>query len=98
MAWIDAFLYIFTKHWNKVDNFRIDKFLMLIRMQIEECLALVVKHEVKGEVFTWFVGLLDRILAEKDANQIGTHGITLHLADIFVTCLGEIAADTISLD
>lgn len=30
-AWFEAFLYIFNKHWDLVDNFRIDKFLMLVR-------------------------------------------------------------------
>jgi ribosomal RNA-processing protein 1 len=29
--WFEAGLYIFNKHWDKVDNFRIDKFLMLVR-------------------------------------------------------------------
>ena len=24
-------MYIFNKHWDKVDNFRIDKYLMLVR-------------------------------------------------------------------
>lgn len=30
--WFQAFLYIFNLHWNKVDNFRIDKFLMFLRL------------------------------------------------------------------
>ena len=29
--WFEACLYIFNKHWDKVDNFRIDKYLMLVR-------------------------------------------------------------------
>ena len=29
--WFEAALYIFNKHWDKVDNFRIDKYLMLVR-------------------------------------------------------------------
>ena len=29
--WIEASLYIMNKHWHKVDNFRIDKFLALLR-------------------------------------------------------------------
>jgi len=36
--WIEAFLYIFCKHWNKVDNFRIDKFMMLVSLQLNQCL------------------------------------------------------------
>lgn len=30
-AWFEACLYILNKHWHKVDNFRIDKFLALLR-------------------------------------------------------------------
>jgi hypothetical protein len=33
MQWFEAFLYIFNKHWNIVDNFRIDKYLMFLRLQ-----------------------------------------------------------------
>ena len=29
--WFDAFLHNFNMHWDKVDNFRIDKFLMFVR-------------------------------------------------------------------
>ena len=29
--WFESMLYIFNKHWERVDNFRIDKFLMLVR-------------------------------------------------------------------
>ena len=30
--WFLACLYILNKHWDKVDNFRIDKFLALLRL------------------------------------------------------------------
>ena len=36
--WIEAFLYIFCKHWNKVDNFCIDNFMMLVSLQLNQCL------------------------------------------------------------
>ena len=29
--WFQAAIYILNKHWDKVDNFRIDKFLALLR-------------------------------------------------------------------
>jgi hypothetical protein len=29
--WFEAFLYIFNLHWDKVDNYRIDKYLMILR-------------------------------------------------------------------
>ena len=36
VEWFSEFLYIFNKHWNKIDNFRLDKFLVLVRMQVHE--------------------------------------------------------------
>jgi len=39
--WFDAFLYIFNKHWNRVDNFRIDKFLMFLRFHISEVMQML---------------------------------------------------------
>lgn len=30
-AWFEGFLHIFNLHWDKVDNFRIDKYLMFLR-------------------------------------------------------------------
>ena len=32
--WFEQFLYIFNIHWDKVDNFRIDKYLMFLRFQL----------------------------------------------------------------
>ena len=29
--WFEAFIYVFNLHWDKVDNYRIDKFLMILR-------------------------------------------------------------------
>ena len=38
MEWFDHFLYIFNMHWDKVDNFRIDKYLMFLRFHFKEAL------------------------------------------------------------
>ena len=42
--------------------------------------------------------MLDNTLIERDQLQINVHGIPLHISDVFVTELGKIAADSISLD
>ena len=36
--WFAQFLFIFNMHWDKVDNFRIDKFLMFLRFQFNQLL------------------------------------------------------------
>ena len=37
--WFESFLYIFNLHWDKVDNYRIDKYLMFLRFQFSEVLT-----------------------------------------------------------
>ena len=37
--WFQACMYILNKHWDKVDNFRIDKFLALLRHMFSQVLA-----------------------------------------------------------
>lgn len=34
--WFETFMFSCNKHWDKVDNFRIDKFLMLMRFQFAQ--------------------------------------------------------------
>ena len=43
--WFEAFLYIFNKHWNIVDNFRIDKYLMFLRLQLSSMFSFL-KHQI----------------------------------------------------
>lgn len=38
MEWFENFLYIFNSHWDKVDNYRIDKYLMFLRFMFREAL------------------------------------------------------------
>jgi ribosomal RNA-processing protein 1 len=35
--WVESCFYILQMHWHKVDNFRINKFLMLIRFTVNQC-------------------------------------------------------------
>jgi hypothetical protein len=48
--WFEAFLYIFNFHWDKVDNYRIDKYLMFLRYQFNEVLSYLKNHNYQQEV------------------------------------------------
>lgn len=37
-AWFEQFLFIVNQHWDKVDNFRIDKFLLFLRFMFNQLL------------------------------------------------------------
>lgn len=43
-------MYIFNMHWDKVDNYRIDKYLMFLRFQILEVLKMLKKRDYEHEV------------------------------------------------
>ena len=40
-AWFEASIYILNKNWDQVDNFRIDKYLALLRAIFNQVLCLV---------------------------------------------------------
>ena len=52
--WFDQFLYIFNIHWDKVDNFRIDKYLMFLRFQLNQLLCFLRDQKYESEVVQWY--------------------------------------------
>lgn len=44
-AWIKEVLYIFNHHWDRVDNYRIDKYLMLLRFIVNAILKHLKKQK-----------------------------------------------------
>lgn len=92
--WIDAFFYIFNLHWDKVDNYRIDKYLMFVRYQLNELLRLLKKHSYDSEsVLDWFGAHLKRLFL--DENFV-SKGIPLQICDVFLQELNKVDAETLS--
>ncbi len=52
MVWFENFLYIFNTHWDKVDNFRIDKYLMFLRFHFREVLKFMKEGQYAN--IEWF--------------------------------------------
>ena len=57
-------MYIFNLHWDKVDNYRIDKYLMFLRHQLQEALLFVKKHEYKH--VEWFNKLIGKLFVDEN--------------------------------
>lgn len=94
-SFFDAALYILNKMWDKIDNFRIDKFLGLLRHLFSQALLLIKENDYAPEMTSWMSNLLSkRILLDDLAAQ----GIALQISDIFVLELGKIDSKTISMD
>ena len=51
MLWFEAFIYIFNLHWDKVDNYRIDKYLMFLRFQFNGVLLFLKSNKYGLDVF-----------------------------------------------
>lgn len=68
MQWFDAFLYIFKKHWNKVDNFRIDKFLMFLRFQLSGAMSMLKENKYSTDLVSWFTAMIARTIEDTKPN------------------------------
>lgn len=62
--WFQACLYILNKHWDKVDNFRIDKFLALLRHMFAQVLGHLKATGYEQESISWLQGLLDKLFRD----------------------------------
>ena len=93
-AWFNASLQIMNKHWHKVDNFRIDKFLSLLRYLFSEALTFLKAGGYQSEDLKWFEDLMLETLTEKRSSQ----GIALQICDVFIPELGKVDSEQISLE
>jgi ribosomal RNA-processing protein 1 len=92
--WFEAFLYIANSHWDRVDNYRIDKYLMFLRFQLHEVLQFLKQHEYSREtVMDWFNDLIRKLFSEENTTS---KGIPLQLCDVFLQELNKIDAEGIS--
>lgn len=88
--WFQAFLHIFNLHWDRIDNFRIDKFLMILRMKFNALLKFLkdVKYE-KGLV-DWYQKLIYDLLINSQKLNVTAAGIALQICDVFVKELNKV--------
>lgn len=91
--WFEQFLYIINKHWNRVDNFRIDKFLALIRFYFNALLEFLIKAPKHIE---WYQRIMFNYFLKTEDNSTAV-GIALQICDVLVCELNKVASD-LSLD
>ena len=71
--WFEAFLYVFNKHWNIVDNFRIDKYLMFLRHMFNETLGFLKSVDYANLELEWFSNKMFKLCS----NVSGVRGMAL---------------------
>jgi len=64
MKWFEGFLYIFNSHWDKVDNFRIDKYLMFLRFMFSQVLLFVKSADYAKNHLTWYQKSIFRVFKQ----------------------------------
>lgn len=94
MQWFQACIYILNKHWDKVDNFRIDKFLALLRHMFAQAIIFLKSTGYKAEYVSWLTGLMSKLFND----NLSAQGISLQICDVFVPELGKIDKDEITLE
>lgn len=92
--WFQAGLYILNKHWDKVDNFRIDKFLALLRHLFSQVLTYVKETQYDSATVSWLSALLEKLLL----GDLSAQGISLQICDVFIPELGKVDKDGVTLD
>lgn len=80
-------------HWDKVDNYRIDKYLMLLRYQLHEVLLFLKANDYREDLVTWFGGLLTQLFKEEN---FASKGIPLQICDVFLQELNKTDGEQIS--
>ena len=92
--WFEGFMYIVNLHWDKVDNYRIDKYLMFLRYQLHEVLLFLKKNNYDDEtVQDWFNEQISSLFINE--NEV-SKGIPLQICDIFLQELNKTDAENIS--
>jgi Nucleolar protein,Nop52 len=92
--WFEAFIYISNLHWDKVDNYRIDKYLLFLRLQLHEVLLWLKQHSYAREtVQDWFNGQLSALFKGENTTS---KGIPLQICDVFIQELNKADSEGIS--
>ena len=86
-------MYIFNKHWDKVDNFRIDKYLMLVRATMNALFCELKEGKYAQEDLSWYKELISAVMGVHQKAQ----GLSLQVCDVLIPELGKVDSD-VSLD
>jgi len=91
--WFTAFLHIFNHHWDKIDNFRIDKYLMVLRHQFNALLTMLKENKYQTQLTAWYQQLIFKLLVNAQKLNVTAAGIALQICDVFVQELNNVDKD-----
>ncbi|NXD81803.1 RRP1B protein, partial [Halcyon senegalensis] len=93
---IQTFWQTMNREWNGIDNLRLDKFYMLMRMILRQSFEVLKRNEWDESLTELFLQLLMKEVMEPDSNA--PIGIKFHFIDIYLNELAKVGAKELTAD
>ncbi|XP_075375652.1 ribosomal RNA processing protein 1 homolog B [Mycteria americana] len=93
---IRTFWQTMNREWNGIDNLRLDKYYMLMRMILRQSFEVLKRNEWDESLIELFLQLLMKEVMDPDSNA--PTGIKLHFIDIYLDELAKVGAKELTAD
>jgi hypothetical protein len=91
--WFEASMHVFNLRWNQLDNFRIDKYLMFIRFQLNAIFTFLKETNYDEGVMKWYNKLLLNLFLKSQKSDNAVVGIPLQICDVMVEEMNKVVKD-----
>ncbi|XP_052650305.1 ribosomal RNA processing protein 1 homolog B isoform X2 [Harpia harpyja] len=93
---IQTFWQTMNREWNGIDNLRLDKYYMLMRMILRQSFEVLKRNEWDESLIELLLQLLMKEVMDPDSNA--PTGIKLHFIDIYLDELAKVGAKELTAD
>ncbi|NWR62047.1 RRP1B protein, partial [Bucorvus abyssinicus] len=93
---IQTFWQTMSREWNGIDNLRLDKFYMLMRMILRQSFEVLKRNEWNESLIELFLQLQMKEVMDPDSNV--PSGIKFHFIDIYLNELAKVGAKELTAD
>ncbi|NXU72659.1 RRP1B protein, partial [Oreotrochilus melanogaster] len=93
---IQTFWQTMNREWNGIDNLRLDKYYMLMRMILRQSFEVLKRNDWDESLIEPFLQLLMKEVLDPDSNS--PTGIKLHFIDIYLDELAKVGAKELTAD
>ncbi|XP_049690928.1 ribosomal RNA processing protein 1 homolog B isoform X1 [Accipiter gentilis] len=93
---IQTFWQTMNREWNGIDNLRLDKYYMLMRMILRQSFEVLKRNEWDESLIELLLQLLMKEVMDPDSNA--PTGIKLHFIDIYLNELAKVGAKELTAD
>lgn len=87
-AFVSAFWYIMSQEWSKVDKWRVDKYLLLMRYVVKECFEMLKRSKFEEKLLCRYLSALENGILSGDVKYAGV--IVFHIVDVWLDEIEEV--------